>query len=77
MHAGEVVPHVEQRNHVHVILDLLRERVGQAREAPHLTLDKTGRDDLSHRLVYVNASDPDASLDRARAACAQGQEPAP
>ena len=51
MHAPEVVPHVEQRNHVHVVLNLLGERIGQTSESAHLhphcevlALDEAGRD---------------------------------
>ncbi len=50
MHAGEVVPHVEQCDLVHVIVDLLRKRISQASEAarrhPHgkvLAFDVAGR----------------------------------
>jgi len=50
MYAGEIGPHVEQHN-LHVVIDLLRERVGQTREAAHLhphgevlTLHKTRGD---------------------------------
>lgn len=56
MHAGEVVMHMEQRNHVNMVVDLFRERIGQSSKPAHihshvqvLPLDVAGRDVLRFR----------------------------
>ena len=72
MHTAEVVPHEIERHGRRVVLDLLRERIGQAREAAHrhphrqvLALDVAGRDVLAVRVARDDLAVDTEALRRA------------
>ena len=56
VNAGEVVPDVAQRDCGHVVLNLLRERIGEPREPalPSVAADDQASDPLGHKLVRVD-----------------------